>query len=230
MREMIISESIGNINQKYVNEATNYVNQSKTVHKSVLVKFGALAACVALVAILGIGVFQSGILGNNTHTVTLENGETLNFVKTDFGLGQLDTVFSPHELNADDLKALFGNLPVTAFAYFDEEEKMVGLEGNLGDIKLIISKSGMNLNDTPVIGEENVSKIQGIPVTAGYCVANNQGHKVYIYYAAFELGDNTVYVENAGASDEIEKVQNDLVSAIKDLIDNGELDFSQITK
>lgn len=49
MRKNRISETIGNINQKYVNEATAYTGEVKAVRRPVWMKWGAVAACLCLI-------------------------------------------------------------------------------------------------------------------------------------------------------------------------------------
>lgn len=49
MRKNRISETIGNINQKYVNEATNYTGEAKAARRQVWMKWAAAAACLCLI-------------------------------------------------------------------------------------------------------------------------------------------------------------------------------------
>ncbi len=51
------------LDTKYVDEALNYKKKAK---KPGWVKWGAMAACFAVIAVLGVGVFQSGLFGNKT--------------------------------------------------------------------------------------------------------------------------------------------------------------------
>lgn len=50
-----------------------------------------------------------------------------------------------------------------------------------------------------------------------------------IYYAEFQLGGSTVYVEHAGAKAESEQIKNDLAEIIQDLIGHGALPWDVIT-
>ena len=65
---------------------------------------------------------------------------------------------------------------------------------------------------------------------AGYFVtkSNSQGIKTVIYYATFDMGENTIYVEYSGVENESETVKNNLVDTILKLIENGAFDLSQI--
>ena len=132
MRKNKISEAMGNINQKYVNEATAYTGEAKTAHRPVWMKWGAVAACFALVAAIGFGLFQSGLFGGNEQIATLDNGSKINFVKSDGGVAQFDIAFeiSTRDLTEDEIENLFGDLPVTGYALFNNEnESILGIEG-----------------------------------------------------------------------------------------------------
>lgn len=50
MRKNRISESLGNINQKYVDEATTYTGETKAARRHIFMKWGAVAACLCLIA------------------------------------------------------------------------------------------------------------------------------------------------------------------------------------
>lgn len=58
MRKLKISETMQNINQKYVDEANAYTGVVKTVHRPIWVKWGAIAACFALMLLAGVGIFH----------------------------------------------------------------------------------------------------------------------------------------------------------------------------
>ena len=61
------SDAMSELDTKYVDEALNYKKKAK---KPGWVKWGAMAACFAVIAVLGVGVFQSGLFGNKTDTVS----------------------------------------------------------------------------------------------------------------------------------------------------------------
>lgn len=231
MRRNKISEAIGNIDQKYVNEATAYTGEIKTAHRPIWAKRGAIAACFALIAVLGIGVFQSGLFGESDNIAALDNGDTINFVKSDSATGHLNIdialEISTRDLTEDEIANLFGDLPVIAYAVFKaENNSVIGVEGKYGDMKLIISAPDITLNDTIVDGEDRVSEVDGVSVNAGYFINN----KNVIYYATFKLGENTVYLEHAGEKDESEVVKSEISSAIQDLIENGVIEIETIIK
>ncbi len=229
MRKNRISETIGNINQKYVNEATAYTGEVKAVRRPVWMKWGAVAACFALVAVIGIGVFQSGLFGGNEQIATLDNGSKINFVKSDGGVAQFDIAFeiSTRDLTEDEISNLFGDLPVTGYALFNnEDDSILGIEGRYGDMKLLVSAPGIKISDTVIEGEEKASDVDGVSVNAGYFTSG----KTVIYYATFELCENTVYIENAGKKDESEIVMNEITSAIQNLISLEQIDLSSVSK
>ena len=58
MKREKISESIGNINSRYIEEAANYENKARSAKKR-LIKWGTLAACLLLAVCIGIGVLNS---------------------------------------------------------------------------------------------------------------------------------------------------------------------------
>ena len=63
MRKNRISETIGNINQKYVNEATAYTGEVKAVRHPVWMKWGAVAACLCLIVAAMVAV--PNLFGDN---------------------------------------------------------------------------------------------------------------------------------------------------------------------
>lgn len=229
MRKNRISETIGNIDQKYVSEATAYTGEAKAVRRPAWTKWGAIAACFALIAVIGFGVFQSGLFGGNEQIATLDNGNKINFVKSDGGVAQFDIAFeiSTRDLTEDEISNLFGDLLVTGYALFNnEDDSILGIEGQYGDMKLLVSASGIKISDTVIDGEEKASDVDGVSVNAGYFTSG----KTVIYYATFELGESTVYIENAGKKDESETVMTEITSAIQDLIALGQINLMEIEK
>lgn len=230
MKRKKISETIDNINPKYVNEATTYTGDAKKkAHRTGWMKWGAIAACFALVAVLGIGIFQSGLFGGGEQIATLDNGNTIKFIKTDSSVGQLDIAFQIETRNLKDneIKMLFNDLPVTAYAIFNaEDNNILGIEGEVDGMKLIVSGPDVSLVDAVIDGEENASDVVGVSVNAGYFVSG----KTAIYYATFKLGESTVYIEYAGAKDESENVKNEIADTIQKLIALRELNLNQISK
>ena len=229
MRKNRISETIGNINQKYVNEATAYTGEVRVAHRPIWMKWGAIAACFILVAAFSIGIFQSGIFGVGDRVATLDNGKTISFVKTDPVAGQLDIAYeiSTRDLTAEEITNLFGELPISAHAIFNNEnDSILGVEGKYDDMKLVISVPAVILIDTVIDGEEKASTVDGVAVKAGYFSRGN----TVIYYATFDLGENTVYIENSGVRDDSEAVKNEIAAAIQNIIALEQIDLLSINK
>ena len=70
----------------------------------------------------------------------------------------------------------------------NENESILGIEGKYDDMKLLVSAPGVSINDLVIDGEETASDVDGVSVNAGYFTSG----KTVIYYATFELGENTV--------------------------------------
>lgn len=63
MKKKRISETMGNINQKYVNEATAYTGEAKAARRPVWMKWGAIAACLCLIVAAMVAV--PNLFGDN---------------------------------------------------------------------------------------------------------------------------------------------------------------------
>lgn len=230
------SEAMSEIDDKYVDETINYQQKKKKIN---WIKWTSIAACFALVAVFSIGVWQGGWFSSSNDIATLDNGDKIIFSKSDIVGSSLSLAFdmTTRELTEEETRALFADLPVAANAIFiagDEgtgnAQELIGFEGKIGEIKLIITTSDLPLLDTTIIGNEKATEVDGVSVTAGYFLTdpNSRDEQTVIYYAAFELGSNIVYVENAGTKAESETVKNDLAAVIQKLIGNGELDLTSV--
>lgn len=213
---------INELDNKYVEEAIQY--KKKKSKTSVWVKWGTVAACFSVVAILGISMFQSGLFRNKIDVAILENGNEIVFVKSKMAISDLDINVTTRQLTQEESMELFPDLPVTAHAIFAEDKELVGFEGTIGSAKMLISTTDILLLDTEIAGSEESSEVNGISITAGYFITGRNA----IYYATFTLGDSTVYVENVGAKEESERVKNDLAIIIQKLIDNGTLNLNSL--
>jgi hypothetical protein len=210
-------------------------NMNKALNRK---RLAPLAACLAVVVALVV-VFgnTAGWFGGKTLTADLGDG-TLNFHKSD-AVGAASLAWDAdwgdiidREFTADERKVLFGDLPVAGNAIFRSSDgAFMHFEGITGDVKIILSAKGYTLTDTIVEGNEEVSDIHGVPVTAGYFLtkANSQGVKTLIYFASWNLGDVTEYVELAGSEADSESLRNKLAATIEQLIQNGAPDMSLVT-
>ena len=237
MNSKKFSEAMSELDSKYVDEAISYKKKAK---KPVWAKWGAIAACFVAVTVLGVGLFQSGLFGSHTDIATLNNGEKIVFVKSDNVGGSLalDVDVTTKPLTEDETLALFSDLPVTANAIFlnsdidaGGSQELIGFEGQVGNVKVIISTSDVQLLDTVIVGTEKVSEINGITIVAGYFVTdpNSRGEQNAIYYATFEIGDCKVYLENGGMKDDSETIKNQLAEVIQKLTENGNLDLTSFS-
>lgn len=238
MNSKKFSEAMSELDSKYVDEALNY---KKKAQKPVWVKWGAVAACFAVVTVLGIGAFQSGLFGSKTDIATLDNGNEIVFVKSETAGSSIDIdgTITTRQLTEDEITTLFPNLPVTAHAIFRTSDmdggnsggnspKLIGFEGNIGNIKMVVSTSEVQLLDTVIVGTEENTEINGITIAAGYFVTdpNSKGEQNAIYYATFEIDGCIVYLENAGTKAYSETTKKQLAEVIQKLIENGELDIT----
>lgn len=228
------SDAMNELDTKYVDEALNYKKKGKTL---VCLKWGTIAAGFVAVLVLGMGIFQSGLFGDHTDVAMLDDGNQIVFVQSGIvgGSLQLDGDVATKPLAEDEAAALFSGLPVTANAIFktgdmdaDSPQELIGFEGNIGNIKMIVSTSDTQVLDTIIVGTDENTEINGIEVVAGYFVteANSKGEQNIIYYATFEIGDCKVYLENAGTKANSEATKNELAEVIQKLVENGEVDIT----
>lgn len=195
--------SITNVDNQFIEEA-QAINYKK---KSGWLKWGAIAACLAVV-VLGIGLFQCGLFGNDTDIATLDNGSKIVFVKSDTlgGSMSLAADVDTKQLTEEEAHTLFADLPITACTIYmksnldaNNSQNLIGFKGEIGNVKIIVSTSDIRLIDTVIVGKEESAELNGISITAGYFVTdpNSKGEQNAIYYATFELGNCKVYLENS---------------------------------
>ena len=229
MKKENISAALNNIDFDMVEDVYESTKEKKKSKKNLWVKWTSLAACFALVAVLSFGVLQSGLFGGGRQIATLDNGNKITFIKSDSATGQLDIAFQieTRALTESEIKTLFNDLPVTAYAVFNaEDDSILGLEGKVNDMKIIVSSSEVSLIDVVIDGEENASDVDGISVNAGYFTSGKKA----VYYATFNLGESTVYIEHAGAKETSETVKKEISTMIQKLVELGEINLNQISK
>lgn len=68
-----------------------------------------MAACFAVIAVLGVGVFQSGLFGNKTDIATLDNGNEIIFVKSETAGSSIniDGTITTRQLTETEAASLF---------------------------------------------------------------------------------------------------------------------------
>ena len=214
------AEGLSALDDRYIAEAAEYQVKRK---RNPAVRWITIAASLMLVAALGVAVLQGGVFGD---TVELENGAVLRFEKSEnIGTSSLDMDVTMQELSQTQLQQLFPDLQVEARAIFlAEDGSLVGIEGSVGETKLLVSCTDMPLTDTVLVGEEATSTVDGVAVTAGRFVTdkNSRGERTAIYYASFQLGESTFYLENAGDYGAREAVKTELADVLQTLLKNGE--------
>lgn len=221
MRKSRISEVMQNIHPKFIDEANEYA-RAKASARPVWRKWGAIAACVCLVMA---AVFAAELFWGFNQIVVLDNGDEIRFVKASGVSAQRDSAVRTRKLTDDEIAEMFGDLPIAGYALFDEKDgRVLGIEGCYGDMKLLIFAPGIDIRDTVIVGTDTASDVYGVSVHAGYFISG----KTVIYYADFQLGENTVYIENAGYREEGERVRKELASAVQSLILLENIDMTRI--
>lgn len=228
MNSKKISEAMSELDSKYVEEAIRYRKEAK---RPGWAKWGVVAACFAVVAILGVSLLQSGIFGKQTEIVTLSNGDRMVFVKShhagDTQAVDIDATIKP--LTEAEAAALFPGLSFTGDAIFpnsnaDTEgpQEPIGFVGQVETVKVIISTPSVQLLDTRIDGTEETCEVSGTTVTAGYFITdpNSRGEQNAIYYATYEIGGRKIYLENAGPKADSETIKKQLAEVIQELIEN----------
>ncbi len=198
-------------------------------------RLAPVAACfVFVVALAGVFGSSAGWFGSKVQTLDLGHS-TLSFQKSDFwSAGSLSLGFdvTDRALTPDEMGAMFGELPVAAKASFNAKTgAFVRLEGKSGKTTIIVAAPGTPITDTVVQGNKKTSKIKGVPVTAGYFVTdpNSKGAKNIVYFATFNLGDATMYVELGGRESDGETLRAEIGAVVEQLIGHGAPDLGRIT-
>lgn len=218
------------INSRVIEESLQNQHEKKSRN---WIKWTSIAIGVTFV-VLVIGVWQGGWFGNKG-LLSYSDENTINFEKTNLLVRpsslDLNLNVTIRDLTDGETRALFGDLPINAHALFSaSDNRCVGIEGKIGNVSIFISMPELLLPDYLIHGKEEVSELNGVPIKAGYFMTdpNSRAERNAIYYASFELGDKTVYVENWWLEAEGDTLKNNLVEVIGDIIANGEIDLSQI--
>lgn len=218
-------EAIGDISDKKIKEA----KQIRKTKQPVWLKWGTMVACLCLVVVSIIGI---GITNNNkSYTAILSNGNQIIFYNGDNSIGDSDMALAGmRDLTETEASEIFGNIDVDAYVGFEEKtNEFIYLEGKLDNYKIVVTRSDVS-QDTVIDGDESVSDINGVSVSAGYFLtkANSQGNKTAIVYASFEVGNYTIYLETAGIEKERDTLCNVLAEEIQTLLETANLDFEKI--
>ena len=224
MKNKRLLHMMGEMEDKYVEEA-----YSKKTARASWLKWCTMAAGFVLIAGLSVVMTRSGMLFGKQHEVTLQNGEKITFAKIDeIGFADQKINATARDLTKEEAAILFQGFSVTGYALFDADNgSFMGIEGDIGEMDLFVAKKGIMIDDTIVVGEEEVSGVNGVDVTAGYFLTspNSKGERKIIYYANFEMGDTVYGLEHAGPEAEAATLRQELADVIEKLIANGEPDF-----
>lgn len=227
MKKEELFNIIGEVDEQKVAEANKNATKKKQPQKTWL-KWGAFAACICIViaSVIGISTKREPLI------VTLKNGDEINF-STKGGLATHNIMISigdNRDLSETESNAIFGRPDVDASVVFEEgTNEFIILNGTIDGFKIEVHRK--NIPSCIVIeGEESVSYINDIPVTAGYFItdANSKGKRRAIVYGEFEIGNYRVYLETAGDKSELETLCNELAKELYKLIENASLDFEVI--
>ncbi len=193
-----------------------------------------IAACLTLLiaaaAIFGI----AGGFGGKTYTVDLETGETVSFKKypaasqssLDFNFG-FDV--TSRDLTAEELQSLSPLLTSGYAAFRADTGELVRFEGEAGETKVILASPGVPVTDTVIDETPEESTVNGVPVSCGYCIANNGGKPVTVVSGEFRLGETTVYTERSAPGINGSAACEALAETILLFIETGAPDLSIVT-
>ena len=215
MRREKISEIISDINSEYIEEAAVYTGKKKRQGRYVWLKWSVAVASIVLIIFL-----NTAILGR-THTVTLDNGDTIKFVKNKSlgnsveGKIECDT----RDLTEEEIQQLFNV----------DNHQLFLLKGMIGDVRLYITTIDSLFDDVENMGYTNTSIIEGIPVHGGYFYRREENLEV-VSNAGFTMGNSTVYLECTEEYKNAKAARNQIAQAVYNLIENGEINLEQIVK
>ena len=227
MKKEELFNIIGEVDEQKVAEANKNVTKKNQPQKTWL-KWGAFAACICIViaSVIGISTKREPLI------VTLENGDKINF-STKGGLASHNIMISigdNRDLNETESNTIFGKPDVVALVVFEEgTNEFIILNGTIDSFKIEVHRKDIP-SCVVIEGEESISYINDIPVTAGYFItdANSKGKRTAVVYGEFEVGNYRVYLETAGDKSELETLCNELAKELYKLIENASLDFTVV--
>lgn len=227
MKKEEFFDVLGEVDEQKVIEANKGVSKKKKVQKTWL-KWGALAACICIVIVSVIGISTK----KQPLIVTLENGDEINFSTKGASVfyNIAIEIGDNRKLSESEASSIFGESNIEASVVFEKgTNEFIMLGGTIDGFKIEVHRK--NIPSCIVIeGEESVSYINDIPVTAGYFItdATSKGKRNAIVYGEFEIGNYRVYIETAGDKSELETLCNELAKELYKLIENASLDFEVI--
>lgn len=103
MKEKKLLRALGNVDNQYIKEAEPMKKTSKITNRQ---KWVSVAACFVLVAVIGVGVFQSNLFGTKNDIATLNDGETITFVKNDLSQSSINLNVTTRPLSDAEIEML----------------------------------------------------------------------------------------------------------------------------
>lgn len=223
MKKQRISEIIGNINSKHIEEASSYAGEEKRNRPLNWKKWTLVAACFVIVAVLAFGIIKGTLL---SEYVTLDNGETIRFASSNDMCASDIMCSDLRNLTEEEIKRVFGDLNISGWGIFgmDENKSIIGFEGYFNDIKLIVSVPSKNVNDVIFSGNECTTYVNKVPVKAGFFYSG----KNVIYFADFELEGYRIHLNNGGFKSEKEQIKTEFATALYEIISLERIDLESI--
>ncbi len=215
-------ENINNIDNELIVSSQTKSNKKKS-------KFVMVAAAAAALVLFFSAVLVS-VTGRQKFTFTAPRGDVVTFKQSKL-MGGLDQKSADININADfrvldnEQSDVIGIDLTDSCAFFSKDTgDVLYIEGRYNDSHIYISSGDSDYRDAIIeTGNETVCKISGTDVLTGLFVtdANSKGVKTAIFYAAFTVNGNTVYIERAGDYNNAEAVGNELTQQIDEIIASG---------
>ena len=240
MKNERLYAAIGAVDDELLNRCEVEVKKPKIAW----IKYGSLAACLALVvAVTAIFGNNLGWFGDTIYTAELDGG-TLSFYKSG-APGAASYAYmegedaSMRSLTAEEREMLyfdaFGEWDFYAEGVFALGDRW-GLDTTLihvtagsgsdhgridGGTKIIMSQGNNSIVEMQATKQfrHTVSVINGVEVSAGYFIThkNSRGEQNIIYMASYEANGTNVYVECGGSLERSDEIRAEIARIIETL-------------
>ena len=107
--------------------------------------------------------------------------------------------------------------------------ELIGFEGNIGNIKMVISTTKISLLDTEISGNKEISTVNGTSVIAGYFVTDpnrQRGTETLFTMRPLRWMAARYILKMLAQKPTAKTTKNQLAEVIQKLIENGELDIT----
>ena len=128
MKDRII-DAIGKIDDDMIESVDTIRYKEENNIKPVWVRWVAVAACFAFVAVFGIGGFQRGLFETKSETLAMENGESITFVKGNVPMPSLDMNMTSRAMNNEEISLLPICLSPQMFSLMQRRATLLALKG-----------------------------------------------------------------------------------------------------